>query len=173
MFQYMGIWGRVWQGSLIVKSWTNTGDDCSWDYNVALSQCFCVRGGIHWKGSGVNLRGCANVNRESGTGETFRIPICNWGSCVYCLNKALIWLSIEGISLFGSKYYRWTVFLFAWIFACLFVFSPKNWRQSNMASSFFSINLIWPVKIHSSKLYWKNLFSSLFLPSSDYSKNSG
>lgn len=45
-----------------MKSWTNTGDDCSWDYNVALSQCFCVRGGIHWKGSGVNLRGCANVN---------------------------------------------------------------------------------------------------------------
>ena len=116
---------------------------------------------------------CKCECRESGTGETFRIPICNWGSCVYCLNKALIWLSIEGISLFGSKYYRWTVFLFAWIFACLFVISPKNWRQSNMASSFFSINLIWPVKIHSSKLYWKNLFSSLFLPSSDYSKNSG
>lgn len=31
-----------------------------------------------------------------GPGKPFRIPICSGGSCVYCLNKAFIWISVEG-----------------------------------------------------------------------------
>ena len=113
--------------------------------------------------------------RESGTEETFRIPICNGGSCVYCLNKALIWLSIQGTSLvFGREYCRWAVSLFAWVFVCLFVcFLPKELKAIKQGQQFFLHNLIWPVKIYSSKLYWKNVFSSLFCPRLTIQRNSG
>lgn len=66
----------------------------------------CVGGSL--EGLRVKFKGLWKCEwRESGTGETFRIPICNGGSCVYYLSKALIWLSVEGTSLlFGSEYCR-------------------------------------------------------------------
>ena len=112
--------------------------------------------------------------RESGTEETFRIPICNGGSCVYCLNKALIWLSIQGTSLlFGREYCRWAVSLFAWVFVCLFVFSPKNWRHSNKVSSFFSITWSGLLKYIALSFTERMYFHHFFCPRLTIQRNSG
>ena len=138
MFQYMDIWGRVWQGSLIVKIL----DKHWWWLLMGLSCCppamFLCQTGHSLEGLRSKFKGRWKCEcRGSGTGETFRIPICNWGSCVYCLNKALIWLSIEGLSLlFGSEYCRWTIFLFAWVFAC-FCFFPKEPKTIKHGQQFF------------------------------------
>lgn len=83
------------------------------------------------------------------------MPVCNGGSCVDCLNKALIWFSAEDTHpLYGTEYCKWTVF-----------FPPENWRWraqpvifppfcSPFLKAASDVVFTW-TKIHSSKLYWE------------------
>lgn len=129
------------------------GDDCSWDYNVALWQCFCVRGGIHWRGSGVNLRDHGNVNVGN---QGLRKPLESLSAMEVAVSTVSIRL------LFGFQYRGPVLFLegniageqFLCLLEFLFVcFLPKELKAIKQGQQFFLHNLIWPVKIYSSKLY--------------------
>lgn len=137
---------------------------------IMLPSCnICVRGGVHWSDSGINLRGYGNTSLRFGTRETFSNPRCN-GSCVFCLNKALIWLSVEGTN--PPDFCRWTVLFFC----------PRESEMSKHGQQLFppryspilravkGLAPRWTVRLGSSKLSWEDMFSLFCLPLPTYSE---